>query len=729
MNQLLPGFRARAVLVALISGLVAVAGIGNLPPASAAPGAQISGTVTDDNGAPVKGIHVSVLSFVPAEGAWQSVGEATTKNDGSYVARKLDPGTYQVFFGSSGDYVDEYYDDEVLLEEAADVVVGEGETITGIDAALTRTGEISGVVTDEEGVPLADVDVTLMTFNNEGDFWETWGGTFTRPDGSYLLAGARPGDWKVEFADSTGAHATEYYDDHEFIWDADDVRVLPGETTTGVDAQLAAGGHFTGTVTGPEGEVIEGLSIQPARLVGGDWQAIGDFGFGTDAEGNFDIGGMLAGTYRFDFTDRDGNYLYEVYDDVTSLDEATLVELAEGASVALNDVVLDRASRLEGTVTDEEGNPLEGVDVIAWHPAGDGHLEIAADTETETDGTYTIGGLRDDGYRVQFTSGDGQHALEYYDDVFSIDDATLVELDPGETASGVDAELAVAAHIEGTVTDTAGEPVEAGVFGWRQHGDHWDDIGFAVSDLETGAYDMDGLAPGTYRLEFFSFGELDAQEFWDDQPSLELAQDVVVTEKGQVLTGYDAVLEDGQYPSEVENLTPPAISGAPVVGNTLAASNGTWNLDITGFHYQWFAGDKPVGGDAPTYTPASGDVTKAITVTVVGSVAGVGSAAATSAATAPVTQLEVRNLKRPVIKGTVVVGERVRVTAGRWTPAGVALTYKWFVGDKRIVGADGRKLLVKHKWLGQRLRAKVVAKANGYLKAVVLTKRSARIQP
>ena len=97
-------------------------------------------------------------------------------------------------------------------------------------------------------------------------------------------------------------------------------------------------------------------------------------------------------------------------------------------------------------------------------------------------------------------------------------------------------------------------------------------------------YDVGGLVPGTYRLEFDALDSFEtptgggltevAHEFWNDQPSLELAQDVVVTSAGQVLEGYDAVLVRDQYPNEVENVTAPAITGNPVVGQTLTAIAG-----------------------------------------------------------------------------------------------------------------------------------------------------------
>ena len=74
-----------------------------------------------------------------------------------------------------------------------------------------------------------------------------------------------------------------------------------------------------------------------------------------------------------------------------------------------------------------------------------------------------------------------------------------------------------------------------------------------------------------------------------------------------------------------------------------------------------------------------------------------------------------------------MVGTKARVTAGQWNPADVTLSYKWFVDGDRVANAVNRKLLLNEKWVGQRLTVKVTAKADGYLKAAVVTKRSVKI--
>ena len=80
--------------------------------------------------------------------------------------------------------------------------------------------------------------------------------------------------------------------------------------------------------------------------------------------------------------------------------------------------------------------------------------------------------------------------------------------------------------------------------------------------------------PGTYRLEFEGLLLTRSREglravlpirsltsSGTTSRLLQLAQDIVVTAKGQELAGYDVVLERGQYDNVVKNLTLPTITG------------------------------------------------------------------------------------------------------------------------------------------------------------------------
>jgi hypothetical protein len=92
--------------------------------------------------------------------------------------------------------------------------------------------------------------------------------------------------------------------------------------------------------------------------------------------------------------------------------------------------------------------------------------------------------------------------------------------------------------------------------------------------------------------------------------------------------------------SAPSNLTLPAISGVAQAGATLTAFEGVWANEPTSFTYQWYtASASPpaaiAGATSRTYVPVAGNVGNALSVVVTG-VNSAGSAAATSAQTAPV---------------------------------------------------------------------------------------------
>jgi 5-hydroxyisourate hydrolase-like protein (transthyretin family) len=754
MSRLVSSTRARVLLVALLSAAIALLGLGAVPSAPAAPSGQISGTVTNAAGDPLAGITVTAY----AVGSGEFGAQATTKHDGTYTLKKLDAGDYTVeFMDNSGNplYATQYYDDQADFQDATPVGVGAGQSVGGIDAVLARFGTISGTVTDEQGVPIDGVFYDILLDNPDGPPFTDIGGGQVPANGHYSFPFVPAGTYLVYFHDLDGTYVPEFWDDQLSVFEATKVTVAAGGTTSGSDAELATAGRLSGTVTDSQGDGLGDIEVQLAREVApGDWFSFGEeFGYHTNADGTYDIGGLPAGKWRVGFVDHEGTYLSEYYDDVTDFGQATDLAVTAGDATTGIDAELADAAHVTGTVTDEQGHPLEGI-FVALRALEDGHWSYFGDAETAADGTYAMNGLRPGtNYRVSFES-QGDWAPEYWDDSTTIDAGTPVTLTNGQTLAGVDAELAPAAHITGTVADPAGDPYDfVAVTAWRWTGSQWEDFGLTFTDTfdddpaNDTEYDVAGLIPGTYRLEYDAYDEIPdglqgaAHEFWDDQPSLELAQDVVVTDKGQVLTGYDAVLERGQYADAVENVTPPTVSGTPTVGSTLTASPGSWNLPHATFQYQWRAGTTPVGGNTPTYTPTAADVGRPISVVVTASVTGVGSAVATSAATAPVAAAPVvvtppppapgaktiALVTRPVIKGSLEAGTKARVTTGTWTPAGVHLAYRWYVGGKLVAKAHTATLLLKEKWVGKRLRAKVIATAAGYTTLKVLTFRSARI--
>jgi Carboxypeptidase regulatory-like domain len=153
---------------------------------------------------------------------------------------------------------------------------------------------------------------------------------------------------------------------------------------------------------------------------------------------------------------------------------------------------------ISGTVTAQGGGPLEGIHVCA--PPGFG----GKCADTDSNGEYAIAGLAEGSYRVHFDGGT-DYASQYYDGTTSEHQATQVTVSSETTATGIDAELAPAARIEGEVTDAAGVAPLQGIHvcPMKPTGSG-DTAGECATTGSDGTYVIAGLPAGSYRVQFSS---------------------------------------------------------------------------------------------------------------------------------------------------------------------------------------------------------------------------------
>jgi len=98
---------------------------------------------------------------------------------------------------------------------------------------------------------------------------------------------------------------------------------------------------------------------------------------------------------------------------------------------------------------------------------------------------------------------------------------------------------------------------------------------------------------------------------------------------------------------------------------------------------------------------------------VTGSKAGFTTASAVSAPTAVVAAGTLSSVK-PKIKGTATVGSKLKVTAGKWAPSTIKLTYRWYRSGKAISGATKASYTLKKADKGKKITVKVTGRATGY---------------
>ncbi len=502
--------------------------------AQLAKGAHIRGTVTDEAGAPLANINVSAHRY--GGNGWGQVGWAMTDASGAYDVGGLAGGTYRVQFfdnRSPREYVSEYYDNAASLESAANITVPAGGTTGSINAQLAKGAHIRGTVTDEAGAPLANINVSAYRYN--GSWWEPVGGVTTDAAGAYDIGGLAAGTYRVQFFDnrSPQEYLPEYYDNAASLESAADITVAAGGTTGNINAQLAKGAHIKGTVTDEAGAPLANIYVSAYRYSGSSWAQIG--GATTDASGAYDVGGLAGGTYRVQFsTYWPQEYLPEYYDNAATLESAADITVPAGGTTGNINAQLAKAAHIRGTVTDEAGAPLANINVSAHRYNGSWWEQVGWTVTTDASGAYDVGGLAGGTYRVQFSTYWPQEYLpEYYDNAASLESAADITVPAGGTTGNINAQLAKAAHIRGTVTDEAGAPLaNINVSAHRYNGSWWEPVGGVTTDA-SGAYDVGGLAGGTYRVQFSTYWPQEyLPEYYDNAASLESAADITVAAGG-----------------------------------------------------------------------------------------------------------------------------------------------------------------------------------------------------
>jgi hypothetical protein len=170
----------------------------------------------------------------------------------------------------------------------------------------------------------------------------------------------------------------------------------------------------------------------------------------------------------------------------------------------------------------------------------------------------------------------------------------------------------------------------------------------------------------------------------------------------------------------------PTISGTPVVGETLTATEGSWSGTFPmSFAFVWqrcAGGTCTAAGDTDSsYVVVADDVNSTLRVLVTATNSE-GSTPATSAETAVVTpQQPPVNTAEPVISGSPVEGSTLTTSTGTWSGTGITFTYQWVrcgvdgglpdgSNCPTIVGATSSSYTLTATDIGARLRVFVIAK-------------------
>ena len=252
--------------------------------------ATVSGTVTNDVGAPAPG--VCVYAVIETPNGIDGTGNAMTDADGTYAIKGLTTDPVKIYFqdcNHTGPFIDQWWDAQPDPSTAATVTPIAGETTTGIDAHLQPAAVIRGHVTDTGGDPLQGICAQATS--------DGWFGGLAQTDqnGDYGITIGRSGAYRVQFVDcrESPTLAGQWWDHASSAATASVVTVTPGDTINGIDAELELGpvGKISGRIVN-----LQGAAMTTACVVAYLPDRYALFA-PVNPDGTYEIGGVPSGTY------------------------------------------------------------------------------------------------------------------------------------------------------------------------------------------------------------------------------------------------------------------------------------------------------------------------------------------------------------------------------------------------------------------------------------------------
>ena len=461
-----------------------------------APGATITGKVTDASGHPLSGICVDATTPSEAE-----LGPVFTQNsftqDGTYSISGLTPGQYLVEFGCglNTTYADQWFHAGPDSGSAELISAGPGRT-SGINAVLQTAGSIRGVVTGTAGHPLAGVCVSALSASgflvNLDDPYGP-GTPITGSHGAYKISGLAPGSYDVSFTPCAGSlqYAERWYRGAASPLSATAVRVRAGKTTSGIDGRLVVGGTISGRVVNASGKPLRNICI----LAFSDQTS--SYGFAsTGKAGTYTTRGLGTGRYTVQFTPCLNQNLVTV----TRRSRVTAPHRTSGV-----DATMRAGGSIAGVVTagSASGPPVSGTCVEAI-PANPSNSSFGA-AVTGTDGSYLATGLAAGTYQVYFNDPGCFFAApglapQWYNGKQTEESATPVQVQIGQTTQAIDAALQPDGEITGTVSGPSASPLAGACVTAVQLSPGGLPPVVAVS--KASGYALIQLPPGRYKVRF-----------------------------------------------------------------------------------------------------------------------------------------------------------------------------------------------------------------------------------
>ena len=504
-------------------------------------GGEIAGTVRDEAGKAIAGICVSVVgSFKQGStSATEGYYQAATGKGGRYAAHGLFAGRYQVVFdngcGNKGDYAFQWWRNAVSERKAADLKVAGTKVFGAVNAAMLPGAVISGKVTgtSASGKPLPYVCASA-TSKADGNLY---GFTLTGKNGQYSMPGLAAGTYTLRFDPSCGDAPADHYVGKQVT-----VTLTVGEDDSGFNVYLREAGGISGLVTDAAGHPVGGVCV----IVD---DPDGDAAM-TKPDGEYELLGVHSGSYVVQFTGgcgSAGSLAPQFYPDEQSSPFATAIAFHTATVTPDINATMQPGGTIEGTLTDSSGHLASRACAAIFSPTEYFPDQFSGRAPrfftTVEHGHYKFANLPSSSFDIAF--GCDGYASEYYREQPSLVTATAVSTTAASTIH-VNARLALAGAIRGTITNSAGKPLGGQCVDLTPVSqDEALGISGTAGTNKKGRYTAGGLLPGRYVVQLGDCGSgRYAPEWYKNQTTIGHATPVRVT-AGQTTTGVSAALGQG----------------------------------------------------------------------------------------------------------------------------------------------------------------------------------------